>query len=328
MARELRVGLTGATGTVGSAVADRLRSAGAVVRPVARGDWDLRRPLPDPARRILVDCDAVVHCAADVRLGAPAAHLWRVNADATAELVGALAAAPAPPRLVHLSSAFVDGVGHDNAYERSKRGAEEAVLTSGLDAAIVRPSLVIGRRGDGRIARFAGVYTVLRLLALGLFPALPVDDAARVDIVPVDLVAEATARALAAPPGGPPIVPVTAGAGAPTARWLFDTACDVIEARRGVPFERPKLVSPGDYRRLFHPLVLPELSPAQRVLLETLEIFFPYLEAGPAFASSMEVDPGDLRSAWRASVGHWAELADRGRSVGRSAWRPRRTAHA
>jgi nucleoside-diphosphate-sugar epimerase len=323
----VRVALTGATGAVGAAVAAALAARGDTVRAIGRRAetvWDLRTPLPEPVRRLVGQVDAVVHCAADIRLGGRPELLRRVNTDATRELVAAAAAAEAPPRFVHVSSAFVEvsGRSHENAYELSKLEAEEAVLSSELDAVILRPSVVIGSTADGAIARFRGVYATLRLLTQGLFPAIPADQNALIDIVPVDLVAAAVSSAVRGEHRRGSVINVTAGESSPTVGWLFGTACEVIERVSELPLTRPPFVSPDRYRRLFRPLVLPELSGAQRVVLETVELFLPYLARSHAFPPAVTPDPELIREAWRRGVAYWARHAG-ARPLSFPAWTPR-----
>jgi len=114
--------------------------------------------------------------------------------------------------VLHVSSAFAAGecggdVGDDdldaeagfvNEYERSKMLSERVVRAAmgELPIAITRPSIVAGRRKDGWVARFLGVYTVWELFHRGLVGMVPGSPETPLDLVPSDWVGEATAALL------------------------------------------------------------------------------------------------------------------------------------
>ena len=116
-------------------------------------------------------------------------------------------------RFVHVSTAYVAGdrVGvvseHDgnvgqgfrNTYERTKLEAEEIVTDSGLPAAIVRPSVIVGDSATGWTQAFNVIYFPLQAFARGLFPTVPGDPGARLDIVPGRHRRQRAARAAARP---------------------------------------------------------------------------------------------------------------------------------
>lgn len=86
-----------------------------------------------------------------------------------------------------------------NTYGRTKPEAEHAVHESGLPAAIVRPSIVVGDSASGWTPTFNVIYWPLQAFARGLFPTVPADPAAHVDIVPVDVVADTLVELLRGP---------------------------------------------------------------------------------------------------------------------------------
>lgn len=321
--------MTGATGTIGSEVVDKLSHRHRVVR-IGRGTqdirWDLREPLSDEARGAFQTADVVVHAAADTRLHG-GSRLEQVNVDAVRTLVMSLLAARARPRLIYISSAFAaaqNGAVHNNPYERSKRAAEDIVVDSGLEYSVVRPSLVIGESGTGRIKRFSGVYSLMRMLRLGLVPAIPGFDTTRVDLVPVDIVAQLITEAVDGLHEGD-IITVASGPAAPTLAELVETLFDTLEDRApDEAFDRPKFVTPDVYHRLFRPLVWPELSPAQRVLLETVEIFLPYFAVDHVFDGTLALTSDLVLETWRASVSFWLDSESHGPARGRSVWAPSR----
>ncbi len=220
--------LTGATGFVGGVVVARLldRTDRDVVC-VVRGDdpharlrhtletvlglpaeqrarvravpGDVQRPgvVEDPAA-VLDGVDTVVHCAAAIGFEQPLEDARRANVDGTRNVV-ALAEGR---RLVHVSTAYVAGrregvvredereAGQEfrNTYEQTKHEAEALVPA---DAAIVRPSIVVGESTTGWTSAFNVLYVPLRAFARGLLREVPGDPDSRVDLVPVDAVADA-----------------------------------------------------------------------------------------------------------------------------------------
>jgi uncharacterized protein YbjT (DUF2867 family) len=183
--------LTGANGFVGSHVLPALLAAGhdivALVRSDRAGD-DLLARL-DPADRVrvtlrhsdvtepeslpfaLAGVHAIVHLAAIPRDFSNGRDLRRVNTDGTRYLVEAAKAAGVR-RFVHLGAM---GVTDDPSlhYASSKARAEALVAGSGLDATILKPSLMWGE-GDG----FFRLIALLARLSPGILP-VPGDGKAR-----------------------------------------------------------------------------------------------------------------------------------------------------
>ncbi len=175
----MKVALTGATGFLGLALAERLRAEGqavtALVRrtsvPAARaallglGATLVEGDVTDPASLLPLvrGADLVVHAAAVIgyrrRLAPP---MQRVNVDGTRNLLEAVRTAGAG-RLVHVSSIAAVGISPSRtlldedtrwnagflcaAYFDTKHAAEQLVAAAardGLDAVIVNPSAIYG----------------------------------------------------------------------------------------------------------------------------------------------------------------------------------------
>ncbi|MGH2781757.1 MAG: SDR family oxidoreductase, partial [Thermoleophilaceae bacterium] len=143
--------LTGATGTIGSALLRRLTAAGEPVRCLVRdprrlGDQRVRvqialGDLADPPsfRNALRGVDTVVHLAAAIR-DEPRSSLEELNAVATLRLVRAAERAGGR-RFVFFSAM---GARHHSRtrFFRAKALAQQAVEASPLETTVFRPSIV------------------------------------------------------------------------------------------------------------------------------------------------------------------------------------------
>ncbi len=183
--------------------AGRLPEAGAVVG--LRGD--VRQAglgLDEAAHEALSGIELVLHCAALTGFDLDAATYAAVNEHGTAHAIALARALSA--RLLHVSTAYVCGQrsgvvlerelacgqSFANGYEASKMCAEQLVgraVADGLDASIARPSIVVGRSGDGTVGAFDNVYAFIRLVTGGHVRVLPVRAGASLDLVPIDHVA-------------------------------------------------------------------------------------------------------------------------------------------
>lgn len=173
---------------------------------------DLEQPglgLTATTRATLVaSIDTVVHCAASVSFTLELGAARRINVEGTREILRLACDARehgALERFVHVSTAYVAGErdgrarerqgdvgqGFRNTYERTKLEAERLVHDSGLPAAILRPSVIVGDSVSGWTPSFNVIYWPLQAFARGLFDPIPGDPDAPIDIVPVDVVADA-----------------------------------------------------------------------------------------------------------------------------------------
>jgi nucleoside-diphosphate-sugar epimerase len=194
-----RVLVTGATGFVGSHVAQALVEAGYEVRCGARASSNARwisdldtehvpldvRGKPEDISRAVENVDVVVH-AAGITRARRSEDYYSVNAEGTRRVAAAALRAGAR-RFVLISSLAARGPdGHDHPesdYGRSKLEAETHLLALGgrMEAVVLRPAAVYGPRDTDllplfRIAR-AGWLPVPR----GAAPLQPIyaEDAAR-----------------------------------------------------------------------------------------------------------------------------------------------------
>ncbi len=174
----MKVFLTGATGFVGSHVAQAYAAQGALLRLLTRSSsnldgiadlpadtaavrGDLREP--EALRSALEGCDAVVHVAADYRLWVPdPVEMYRSNVDGTRDLLR-IARELGVPRVVYTSSVATMGFQSDGAivdestpvslanmighYKRSKFLAEQVAIEAaraGQHVVILNPTTPVG----------------------------------------------------------------------------------------------------------------------------------------------------------------------------------------
>jgi uncharacterized protein YbjT (DUF2867 family) len=191
--------LTGATGTIGSALLRRLTATGAPVRCLVRdtrrlGDQRVRVQLalgdladPPSFRNALRGIDTVVHLAAAIR-DQPHASLEELNAMATLRLVRAAERAGA--RRFVFFSALCASHHSRTRFFRAKALAREAVEGCDLETVVFSPSIVYAP-GDPWL-------TLLKRFSF--LPAIPVSGSGRAAYQPIwaEDVAECVMAALAA----------------------------------------------------------------------------------------------------------------------------------
>jgi long-chain acyl-CoA synthetase len=261
--------------------------------PEARRDWLAAR------------VSDIVHSAASVSFSLPLDESREINVGGTRRLLEFARSAQACgglTRFAYVSTAYVAGthegsffenqldVGQDfrNAYERSKFEAEtlvreEADRLPRLPLQVFRPSIIVGERGSGWTASFNVLYAPLKAFARGALRVLPARRSSPVDVVPVDYVADAIFALASAPLDGdasPETYQLVAGREATTVGRLASLGAREFGRRP------PRVVSPGLYRRLVHPLLLRTLGERQRRALARSEVFFPYFTMRVAFDDS------------------------------------------
>jgi long-chain acyl-CoA synthetase len=206
--------------------------------------------------RLAGSIGAIVHCAASISFTLELEDARRINVDGTREILALAEQAHEHgelDRFVHVSTAYVAGeqarrvseddgdVGQEfrNTYERTKLEAEEIVRASAVPTAILRPSVIVGDSQTGWTPAFNVIYFPLQAFARGLFPNVPGEADARLDIVPVDTVADALLELLVGPVRQGAFH-VVAGDTAPTNTELATLAAEAFDA------EPPVFVGPGE----------------------------------------------------------------------------------
>jgi nucleoside-diphosphate-sugar epimerase len=160
------------------------------------------------------DVGAVLHCAASISFDLPLPEARAINVDGTSRVLDFAIEAQARgglERFLHVSTAYVSGrhegafrerqldTGQSfrNTYEQTKADAEQIVaMARELGPAIARPSIVMGESDSGWTPAFNVLYWPMQAYSRGLFKELPALPTGRVDIVPVDYVADALVHLL------------------------------------------------------------------------------------------------------------------------------------
>jgi long-chain acyl-CoA synthetase len=215
----------------------------------------------------------IIHTAADVRIGGPAGELRRTNVDGTAnvlDLARAVHRDHGLGRLAHVSTAYVaggrrgvvleealtDAFGFESTYELTKFEAERLVrgAESELPVSVFRPGMIVGDSRTGEIKTFNTFYVPLRLYLAGQLRVIPASPGLRVNIVPIDYVADAIARLTFEPSAEGLTFHLTAP------RETLPTAGDLVRLARGWAAEALGVRLP---RPIFIPM--PRLAHAGRI---------------------------------------------------------------
>ncbi len=153
----------------------------------------------------------IIHAAADIRLNAPLQDLRKINVSGTKNLIKLAVEANKNhgiSRFSHLSTAYVAGsnkgiiyedsitdkYGFQSNYEKSKYESELIVRASGLPISIFRPSMIVGDSNTGYIKTFNTIYVLIRLYLDKKLNILPISGNTKINLVPVDYVADAIVK--------------------------------------------------------------------------------------------------------------------------------------
>ena len=246
--------VTGASGFLGSYVAEQLKARGAHVRALVRPQSDtaflsrlavelLYGDLRDPKslRPLVAGADVVYHCAAQLGDWGPWSKFEQGTVLTTRHLVNACQADNAP-RLLHVSS--VAAYGHPLAtdkqideesplgqhlwlwdhYARSKMQAEREAARLGDRVTIVRPTWIYGPRDRVILPRIVSTVRAGRARLIG-------SGENRLNMVHAADMADGVVRAATHPAAGGRIYNLTSD-GDITQRGFYDLLCDELELPR------------------------------------------------------------------------------------------------
>jgi long-chain acyl-CoA synthetase len=168
---------------------------------------------PESLSVVRGEIECVVHCAASVWFDRSAEEMERVNVQGTRnvlELAKSIQSSRGLERFSHVSTAYVAGrrmgdiresdlsdtSGFNNEYERSKFRSEMLVRESAGDipTSIFRPGMIVGDSRNGWVRTFNTLYLPLRLYLTGKRRILPASRDLRINMVPVDYVADSIAK--------------------------------------------------------------------------------------------------------------------------------------
>jgi long-chain acyl-CoA synthetase len=155
----------------------------------------------------------VIHAAAAVRMDIPVGELRKTNVQGTVNVLELATAAHKDhglARFSHTSTAYVAGgrkgevredsltdeFGFSSAYEMTKYEAELLVneAKKDLPVSVLRPGMVVGDSRTGAVKAFNTLYVPLRLYLSGRLRIFPTSGSLRVNLAPVDYVADAVVR--------------------------------------------------------------------------------------------------------------------------------------
>ena len=184
----MKVAITGATGFVGSHLADRLSSEGhevvRIARPRTNSDGEFvfaRLDNVDELEKAFTGCTAVAHCAGINRETGEQTYA-RVHVEGTRNVVEA--ARRAGVEKIVLMSFLRARPDCDSAYHESKWAAEEIVRDSGLDYTVIKAGVVYGR-GDHMLDHLSHAFHTFPVFALVGFKPQTVRPLAIEDLVHV-----------------------------------------------------------------------------------------------------------------------------------------------
>lgn len=239
----------------------------------------------------------VIHCAATVSFDHPLEEARRINLGGTRAVLDLCRRLPKLERLDAVSTSYVAGKREDlvkeadlvhdrgfhNTYEQTKYECEQVLRAAmpDLPIAVHRPSIVVGDSRTGQTGAWKVLYWPLKVLARGWLPIVPYDRRARVDIVPVDFVADALMALTRDPSAIGGTFHLAAGPGR-------DTTMDALAERVSRRLQRRKLVRvhPRWWRGIVRPALMLLPSEKLRRTLRTGLVYRPYLQLRLRFDTS------------------------------------------
>ena len=238
----------------------------------------------------------IIHCAAAVRFDLPVEEARAINVVGSENAVALGRQSRHLRRLDYVGTAYVagsragiiredeldKGQEHRNSYEKTKLESERLMRRAmdDLPITILRPSIVICDSRTGRISKYSAFFRVLLAYHLGRLKALPGDPATRMDIIPMDYLADAVYAIARAPGSSGKCYHLTAG---PAALTPLEEVLALAAAHFGR--ERLPMVPPEAFDAMVRAKA-GELSKEEQDLVNEIRIYRPYLTTTMEFDNS------------------------------------------
>ncbi len=273
---------------------------------VLRGDTTLSLFGLAPAdyTRMARECTHLIHCAAMVRMNLPIEEARRSAVAAAEGLVHLARACRDSGQLEKIEFVSTVGVGgrlagllperritesrgFHNTYEQAKAEAEEYLEAAGqgLPMTIHRPSMVVGDSRTGRIRHFQIFYHLIEFLSgLRTYGILPRFGETRLDVVPVDYVANAIVWSSTESATAGKTLHLCSGPEGAISLRMLRTHLRKQFALAGKKTPAGFFVPPGLFG-LMLPVLRAAVSPRLRRAVDTLPIFLDYLAENQAFSN-------------------------------------------
>jgi long-chain acyl-CoA synthetase len=201
----------------------------------------------------------IIHSAADTTPNLPIEQLRSINVTGTAnilQLAREIHADHGLSRLAHVSTAYVAGkrggsigesdlsgeFGFSSIYEQTKFESEQLLTDAKRDlpVSVFRPSLIVGDSKTGAVKTFNTVYYLLKQYLTGHLRVVPASAGLKLNIVPVNYVAEAVVNLTFNPKAGGLTFHLTAPTDkAPSAKELVGAVRDW--AKKEMNLNLPKI---------------------------------------------------------------------------------------
>jgi long-chain acyl-CoA synthetase len=272
----------------------------------------------------------IIHTAADMRLGGPIEELRKINVKGVANLLRFARDCKKHnglTRFSHVSTAYVAGArtgevpedslsdefGFSSPYELSKFEGEKLVQEAkkNLPISVFRPGMVVGDSKTGEIKNFNTLYFPLKLFFKGQMRIFPVKPSLKVNLIPVDYVADCVVKLTFDPKAEGLNFHLTAPyESLPTAKELVGFSRDWAQKNLDVKLKKPLFIpaptgaTKGRYR------TQKVVQKKKKGFLDALIILAPYFNERRRFKrDNVNRLMGKYELKWKEVLGNLLEYA-------------------